>query len=329
MAKEQTPEEIIEELQKEVERLKAQNASLRSTGKVNRETKNSVFLDMFRRKEYLIRLYRDLHPDDQSVSEDDLTVATIENVFTIKDYNDLGFMVVGSKRKILIMVEAQSKWSTNVIIRIWEYVIDTLMNYFVNNDDNLYENAKVEMPDIETYVVYTGKSVPRLFKKLDKDDSGKYILSLNKEFFDGKEGQPELLAKVIYVKNGSGILEEYIRFSQAFDGQMSKCRDDRDKAKAIQEVFKICTEENILKDYLEAHRGEVEKIMMTMVSPEYIEKAEQKSAGIREAIRALQSVEQSDEVIKVYLVNNFKLTPGYAQNWIDAITEEKEDSMPV
>ena len=85
----------IEEALKEIDRLKDQNASLRSAGKVNREAKNSVFLNMFKRKEYLIRLYRDLHPESQNVSEDDLTVVTLENVFSIKHFNDLGFMVSG------------------------------------------------------------------------------------------------------------------------------------------------------------------------------------------------------------------------------------------
>ena len=92
------PQMTLEEAIKEINRLKALNASLRSAGKVNRETKNSVFLDIFKRKEYLIRLYRDLHPDDPDISEDDLTVVTIDNVFTIKDFNDLGFMVGGQVR---------------------------------------------------------------------------------------------------------------------------------------------------------------------------------------------------------------------------------------
>ena len=250
---------------------------------------------------------------------------TIDNIFTIKSYNDLGFMVGGLKRRLLILIEAQSKWSTNVIIRIWEYVIDTLMSYFINNGDNLYEGAKVEMPDIETYVVYTGKSIPRLFSNLDKDDMGRYILSLNKEFFEGKTGQPELLAKVIYVKNGSVILEEYIRFSQIFDEQMSKYKDDDEKA--IQEIFKICSDENVMKDYLDAHRGEVEKIMRAIVSPEYIEKAEQKSAEIRGAIKMGKLFGGSDEDIKNYLIIQFNLTPGYAQNRLDAVAEEEEDNV--
>ena len=88
---EEKPQMTIEEALKEIDRLKAQNAALRSSGKVNRETNNSVFLDMFGRKEYLLRLYRDLHPEDDSVSEDDLTVVTIDNVFTVKSYNDSYF----------------------------------------------------------------------------------------------------------------------------------------------------------------------------------------------------------------------------------------------
>ena len=311
----------IEEALKEIDRLKDQNASLRSAGKVNREAKNSVFLNMFKRKEYLIRLYRDLHPESQNVSEDDLTVVTLENVFSIKHFNDLGFMVSGQKRKLLIMIEAQSRWSVNIILRIWEYLLDTLMNYYINNDVNLHGSTKVEMPDIETYVVYTGKSIPKLFSELDKDENGRYILSLNKEFFEGKAGQPELLAKVIYVKNGSGILEEYIRFSQIFDEQMAKYEE---KDKAIQEIFRICIEGNILKEYLEAHRGEVEKIMLTMVSPEYIERAEKKSAEIRASIKTMKLLGKTDEETKDILVKMYNITPGYAQNWLDAIAEEEE-----
>ena len=219
------------------------------------------------------------------------------------------------------MIEAQSRWSVNIILRIWEYLLDTLMNYYINNDVNLHGSTKVEMPDIETYVVYTGKSIPKLFSELDKDENGRYILSLNKEFFEGKAGQLELLAKVIYVKNGSGILEEYIRFSQIFDEQMAKYEE---KDKAIQEIFRICIEGNILKEYLEAHRGEVEKIMLTMVSPEYIERAEKKSAEIRASIKTMKLLGKTDEETKDILVKMYNITPGYAQNWLDAIAEEEE-----
>ena len=137
---EEKPQMTIEEALKEIDRLKAQNAALRSSGKVNRETKNSVFLDMFGRKEYLLQLYRDLHPEDHSVSED-------------------------------------------------------------------------------------------------------------------------------------------------------------------------------------------EKIMMTMISPEYIEKAEQKSARIREAIYTMHSLGYSEEDIKKHIMARFSFSEGYAQNWLDAVAEEEESNI--
>ena len=319
-------EEQLAEALKEIERLKAQNAALRGDGKVNREAKNSVFLDLFRRKEYLIRLYRDLHPLDQDTTEEDLTVVTIDNVLTLKRFNDLGFLLGRQNQKLLIMLEAQSHWTINILFRLWEYVIDTLMNYIINNGYNLYSTPKLELPDIETYVIYTGKSTPKIFSsgELEKDGEGRYILSLNKEFFGGRAGQPELIAKVIYVKNGSGIIQEYIRFSQIFDEQMAGCNNSQEKAKAIKEVLRICEEEDILQDYLKQRGVEVEKIMMTMVSPEYIERAEIRTQTIRGVIESLREFGHSDEMIKEHLVQKFHITPGYAQNCLDADWEDED-----
>ena len=61
-----------------------------------------------------------------------------------------------------------------------------------------------------------------------------------------------------------------------------------------------------------------------MVSPEYIEKAEQKSSAIHEVIKVMKSLGQTDEQIINYLIEEFSITPGYAQNWLDAIAEEEE-----
>ena len=73
--------------------------------KVKRKTKDSVFLDLFQNKKYLLRLYKTLHPEDTAATEDSLTDVTIENVLTDNLYNDLGFIV---KDKLLILIEAQS-----------------------------------------------------------------------------------------------------------------------------------------------------------------------------------------------------------------------------
>ena len=98
----------LEEAIREIERLKAQNAALKSVGKINREAKNSVFLDLFGHKEYLFKLYQNLHPEDENSTEDDLTVVTIENVLTVKPYNDLGVLLSRTSGKLLVLAEAQA-----------------------------------------------------------------------------------------------------------------------------------------------------------------------------------------------------------------------------
>ncbi|MBD5494851.1 MAG: hypothetical protein HDR12_10870, partial [Lachnospiraceae bacterium] len=42
-----------------------------------RTAKNSVFLDLFQNKSYLLKLYKTLHPEDTIATEDSLTDVTI------------------------------------------------------------------------------------------------------------------------------------------------------------------------------------------------------------------------------------------------------------
>ncbi len=73
--------------------------------KAKRTAKNSVFLDLFKDKKYLLALYKTLHPEDTKATENSLTDVTIENVLTDNLYNDLGFI---ANNKLMILIEAQS-----------------------------------------------------------------------------------------------------------------------------------------------------------------------------------------------------------------------------
>lgn len=63
-----------------------------------------------------------VHPEDTDVTEDDIGNVTINNVFTDQEYNDLGMTVRG---KLLLMLECQSSWSMNIIIRLFLYLAHT------------------------------------------------------------------------------------------------------------------------------------------------------------------------------------------------------------
>ena len=49
---------------------------------------------------------------------DDIFTVTIRNILTNKTYNDLGIL---ARDKFVILVEAQSTWSMNILIRILIY----------------------------------------------------------------------------------------------------------------------------------------------------------------------------------------------------------------
>ena len=76
--------------------------------------KDSVFTNLFQDKKYLIQLYKTIHPEDKDVTEAELKDITIHNILTDDIYNDLGFLVGD---RLVILVEAQSTWTENIVIR--------------------------------------------------------------------------------------------------------------------------------------------------------------------------------------------------------------------
>lgn len=238
-------------------------------GKVKGNVKDSIFCNLFRIKKYLLQLYQVLHPEDADMTEEGIENITINHVFTNGIYNDLCFTAGG---RLILMLEAQSTWSVNVIIRMFIYLAQTYHEYFKGNSTNLYGSKKAVMPEPELYVVYTG----------DRKKRQEYI-SLSEEFFGGRNIGIELRAKVIYGGKGNDILEQYIKFTKVYNGQVKEYGRTR---KAVIETIRICKNENLLKEYLESREKEVVSIMMALFDQEevfdiYI-KSERKEAA-REA----------------------------------------------
>ncbi len=222
-------------------------------GKVKGNVKDSIFCNLFRIKKYLLQLYQALHPEDSGMTEEGLENVTINHVFTNGIYNDLCFTAGG---RLILMLEAQSTWSVNVIIRMFIYLAQTYHEYFKGNSINLYGSKKAVMPEPELYVVYTG----------DRKKRQEYI-SLSEEYFGGKNTNIELKAKVIYGGKGNDILEQYIKFTKVYNGQVKE--HGRTK-KAVIETIRICKNENLLKEYLESREKEVVGIMMALFDQEEV-----------------------------------------------------------
>ena len=221
-----------------------------------RTAKNSVFLDLFQNKSYLLKLYQTLHPEDAAATEDSLTDITIENVLTDNLYNDLGFI---AGNKLMILIEAQSTWTMNILVRVLLYLAQSYHEYFQRTSQNYYKSKKVKMPKPELYVIFTGDKG----KKPDK-------ISLSKEFFEGADIDVEVKAKVLYESDTDDIINQYIIFCKVFNGQTRQHGMTR---KAVMQTIRICKDRNVLREYLSQREKEVVTIMMSLFDEEQIIKS--------------------------------------------------------
>ena len=220
---------------------------------VKRNIKDCVFTDLFSNKKYLLELYLSLHPEDTGITEDDLNDITIENVLVNDLYNDLGFRVGD---RLIILVEAQSTWSPNILIRSLLYVATTYQNYINERNLDVYSSKKISIPKPELYVIYTGEH-----KERPKE------MILSEEFFPDTENiSLDVKVKMIYGDNEDDIIGRYVIFTKVYDEQQKLYGRTR---KAIEETIRICKEKNVLKEYLESHEGEV-VTMMTLFDEEQI-----------------------------------------------------------
>lgn len=281
--------------------------------RVNRQAKNSVFLNLFMRKEYQLQLYKELFPQDTTITEDDLELVTLDNVLTIHPYNDLGLL---ARDKLIVLAEAQSTWSVNIIFRLADYYFDSAMSYLKIRKADLHSSVKVDVPDVEAFVIYTGK------KKVEKD-----VLSLNQEFFGGNPNKPEFRARIIYGEYKGGIIEEYMGFCRIWDENVLKANTPEERQQAVTATIDLCIEKGYLVKYLEEHRPEVEKIMMTMFSPEYVKMTSERTERIKGDIEAFRSMDYPEDKIKENIIRRYDLTPTYAQNFLDD-DSDPEDSRP-
>ena len=221
-----------------------------------RNAKDTVFRDLFRRPEYLLQLYQALHPEDTDVTADMFSSVTIENILTDRMYNDLGFMI---RDKLLILVEAQSTWSVNILIRAFMYLAQSYQEYFESNEINLYASRKVVLPKPELYVIYTGE------RSCHPSE-----LKLSDEFFGGQHSALEISVKVLYGDDSRNIIGQYVRFCKVYNRMV---KDFGTTEEAILETIRICRSEDVLKAYLKEHEKEAVTIMMALFSDEYIQKA--------------------------------------------------------
>ena len=249
-----------------------ENGRFSNQSKAKKTAKDSIFRDLFENPKYLLQLYQVLHPEDRKVTEDQISSVTIQNVLLDQMYNDLGFVV---KERLLLLVEAQSTWSKNIVIRVLLYLANTWKEYIQNKKLNIYGSGGMLLPKPELYVIYTG----------ERKEHPEWIF-LSEEFFPGQECFVDVKVRMLYDGKEGDILNQYVTFTKIYNEQVKEYGRTKE---AVLETIYICKNRKILKEYLESREKEVVDIMMALFDQEYAverygdeKKAEGKAEGLAE-----------------------------------------------
>ena len=228
-----------------------------SKNKPNYTLKDSLFIDLFSDKMRLIQLYKSLIDDQRQINPEDIEILTIQNIILRGIYNDLGFRV---KDEIIILMEAQTTYTTNIVLRILFYLSETLKNYIIESSENknlneLYNTKPRIIPKIKLFVVYTGDKIMQ-----DHDLHLKDVMVENDIISD-----IDMKVRVLCTGNKSSILGQYILFTQIYSKQKKECKDIET---AVKKTIEICMNDEILKEYLDYRKMEVQEMITAFTTQE-------------------------------------------------------------
>ena len=225
--------------------------------KPNYTLKDSLFIDLFSDKMRLIQLYKSLIDDQRQINPEDIEILTIQNIILRGIYNDLGFRV---KDEIIILMEAQTTYTTNIVLRILFYLSETLKNYIIDSSENknlneLYNTKPRIIPKIKLFVVYTGDKVMQ-----DHDLHLKDVMVENDIISD-----IDMKVRVLCTGNKKSILGQYILFTRVYTKQKKECKDIET---AVKNTIEICMNDEILKEYLDYRKMEVQEMITAFMTQE-------------------------------------------------------------
>lgn len=208
----------------------------------NGRIKDTAFALCVRRKDYLVDFYRTVHPEDATVTADDIKLVNIENLFMEDIYNDCSFVVRGEK---LILIECQSVWTENIGYRLMEYY--TALYPLVVPDFSVrkHKRKRLDVPDFELYVFYVGKeSVPEEI----------HVTSL----CFPEQHEPFLPVGVYTGRNSTGRAKEFFDFCETRDRNVGLYGNS---VEAIEKTIIECLDRGILVDLINEKKHELEAHM--------------------------------------------------------------------
>lgn len=236
----------------------------------NREYKSDVFSMLMQDKRRALELYNAINNTEYD-NPDDVEMVTLDGGISLSVRNDASFVFGDS----LSIYEHQSTVCPNMALRSLIYFVAVIKerisgrhNGSSDNDENstvvrdgrnLYGKSLVKIPTPKFVVFYNGAQ-----KQPEK------MTQYLSDSFEQKTDDPELELKckvynINYGKNRAIMekcrwLDEYMMFVDKVR-EYHRSKDEDDLEADINKAIDYCIENDVLKEFLLEHRGEVTKVM--------------------------------------------------------------------
>ena len=224
---------------------------------VNREFKDTIFTWLFNNREALLELYNAIRGTNYG-ADADVFITTLENVLSNGRHNDLSFVL---DDRLVVLIEHQSTLNNNMPLRMLLYVAAVYEKWLDKNvKDAIFRERMMEIPLPEFIVLYNGVApmedeVILKLSDMFKKHGLEYSINL------------ELVVRVININKGHN--EDLAQKSETLNGYetlIDKFREygaESGKENAALLAIRYCLENNILKEFLETHKTEVCKMLLT------------------------------------------------------------------
>ena len=222
----------------------------------NRKYKDSVFTLLFGNIKALRQICKTIFGEDYSPGME-IVLMTVKNVLRSGRLNDLSFVL---DEKLVVLIEHQSTINDNMPLRMLFYIVLVYEEYLsrFRDKDILYTKNRFTIPEPVFIVFHVGDDMPE----------EKRVLRLSDMFAKSGLRTPDSVASLelvvtVYNMNkghnpeiaqGSPLLDGYATF--IFMVQENR-RNGMSREDAIKKAVFDCINQNVLKEFLEQHRGEV------------------------------------------------------------------------
>lgn len=237
----------------------AHDGSGRRQPPVNRNHKDRLFRLIFSDRENLLQLYNAIRGSHYT-NPADLTITTNEDVIYLGMKNDISFLI----DDVLNLYEHQASFNPNMGLRGFLYLADSYRKYIETNQLYLYGSKAIHLPVPQYIVFYNGT----------REEPDRMEIKLSDLFEEANGAKPcvEVTAVMLNINRGRNrelmekcrILWEYAEFI----GRVREGQKTLNLKEAVDAAIESSIRDNVLAEFLKAHRAEVLEVVLT----EYDEK---------------------------------------------------------